>query len=84
MNSRVLFLLVGLVLGAIVGWATRPEAAEVKIGPLSIEVQGNHPASSSDTGSLTTGQWQHIGIYTVAGGVLGALAGFLAGQGRRT
>jgi hypothetical protein len=84
MNSRVLFLVVGLVLGAIAGWLTRPEATELKIGPLSVEVQGNRPASSSDTGSLTTGQLRHIGIYTIAGGVLGALAGFLAGSGRRT
>ncbi|MGB2730694.1 MAG: hypothetical protein WBC24_08050 [Methylovirgula sp.] len=83
MNSRVLFLVIGLVLGAIVGYVTRPEAAELKIGPFSVEVQGNHPASSSDTGSLTTGQLQHIGVYTVAGGALGALAGFLAG-GRRS
>jgi hypothetical protein len=82
MNSRVFFLLIGLVLGAIVGYVTRPEAAEVRIGPLSVEVQSNHTASSSDTGSLTTGQWQHIGVYTVVGGVLGALAGFLAGQRR--
>jgi hypothetical protein len=82
MNPRVLFLLVGLILGAGVGYVTRPEAAEVKIGSLSIEVQGNRPASSSDSGSLTTGQIQHIGIYAVAGGVLGLLAGLLAGRGR--
>ncbi len=83
MNSRVLFLVVGLVLGAIVGWLTRPEATEVKFGPFSVEVQGNHPAWDNDTGSLTTGQSQHIGVYTIAGGVLGALAGLLAGPGRR-
>lgn len=83
MNTRVLFLLIGLALGALVGWLTRPEAAEVKVGPISVEVQGNSPASSSDTGSLTTGQLQHIGVYTLAGGVLGALVGFLVGPGRR-
>jgi hypothetical protein len=78
MNSRVLFLIVGLVLGAIIGWLTRPEAAELKLGPVQIEVQGDHAAGARDTGSLTNGQIKHIGIYTVAGGVLGALAGLLA------
>ncbi len=32
MNSRVL-LIVGLVLGAIVGYLTRPQEAEVNFGP---------------------------------------------------
>ncbi|MGP8233704.1 MAG: hypothetical protein ACLQL2_13785 [Methylovirgula sp.] len=77
MNSRVLFLIVGLGLGALVGWLTRPEATELKVGPISIEVQGDHAAGAHNTGSLTNGQIQHIGIYTVAGGVLGALAGLL-------
>lgn len=78
MNSRVLFLIVGLVLGALVGWLTRPEATEMRLGPLQIEVQGDHAAGAHDTGSLTNGQIHHIAIYTVAGGVLGALAGLLA------
>ena len=83
MTTRVLFLLVGLVLGAAAGWLTRPEAAEVKIGALSVEVQGDRPASSSDGGSLTTGQMQHVGIYTIIGGALGLLAALLAGGRRR-
>ena len=82
MNRRVLFLLVGLVLGAALGWLTRPEAAEVKVGPLSIEVQGDRTASSRDSGELTTGQAQHVAIYAVIGAALGALAGLLA-AGRR-
>jgi hypothetical protein len=77
MNSRVLFLIVGLGLGALVGWLTRPDMTEVKVGPISIVVQGDHAAGAHDTGSLTNGQIQHIAIYTVAGGVLGALAGLL-------
>lgn len=77
MNSRVLFLIIGLGLGALVGWLTRPEATEIKLGPLHVEVQGDHAAGARDTGDLTSGQIQHIAIYTVAGGVLGALAGLL-------
>jgi hypothetical protein len=77
MNSRVLFLLIGLVLGAVVGYLTRPEEAEVSLGPLHIQVQGDHAAGARDEGGLTNGQITHIAIYTVAGGVLGALAGLL-------
>jgi hypothetical protein len=78
MNSRVLFLVVGLVLGAVVGYLTRPEEAEINFGPLHIQVQGDHAAGVHDEGGLTNGQIKHIAIYTVAGGVLGALAGLLA------
>jgi hypothetical protein len=80
MNSRVLFLLVGLVVGAIVGYLTRPESAEVRFGPVHIEVQGDHAAGAQDDGGLTNGQIQHIAIYTIAGGVLGALAGLLVAR----
>jgi hypothetical protein len=80
MNSRVLFLIVGLVLGAIVGYLTRPTAAEISFGPLHVEVQGDHAAGVRDEGGLTNGQIKHIAIYTVAGGVLGALAGLLAAR----
>jgi hypothetical protein len=80
MNSRVLFLIVGLGLGALTGWLTRPEASEIKVGPISIEVQGDHAAGAHDTGSLTNGQIQHIAVYAVAGGVLGALAGLLVAR----
>lgn len=77
MNTRVLFLIIGLGLGALVGWLTRPEAAEIKLGPMSIEVQGDHAAGAHETGPLTNSQIQHIAVYAVAGGVLGALAGLL-------
>ena len=78
MNTRVLLLIIGLVVGALVGYLTRPESAEIKFGSIHIEVQGDHAAGMHDEGGLTNGQIQHIAIYTVAGGVLGALAGLLA------
>lgn len=77
MNSRVLFLIVGLVLGAVVGYLTRPEEAQVNLGPLHVQVQGDRAAGAQDEGPLTNGQITHIAIYTLAGGVLGALAGLL-------
>jgi hypothetical protein len=82
MNSRVLLLVVGLVVGALVGWVTRPTATELNIGPLHAEVQSDHAAGANNTGPLTDGQIQHIAIYTVVGGVIGALAGMLATRPR--
>jgi hypothetical protein len=78
MNGKVIFLLGGLIIGALVGYLTRPEAAEIRLGPLSIEVQGNRPAEGG--GPLTSGQWQHIAIFTVIGGIIGLGAGFAAGR----
>jgi hypothetical protein len=82
MDIRILFLIVGLVLGGVAGYVTRPVATEINIGPLHAEVQSNQAAGARDTGDLTSGQIQHIAIYTFAGGILGALGGFLVGRRR--
>lgn len=39
MNAKVVLLLVGLVVGGLVGFLTRPQATEIKLGSLSVEVQ---------------------------------------------
>jgi hypothetical protein len=78
MDAKVILLLVGLVVGGLVGYLTRPVAAELNVGPVSIEVQGKSAARSGD--SLTTGQMQHIGIYAVIGAALGLGAGLVVGR----
>ncbi len=83
MNIRVSLLFLGLLLGGIVGWVTRPTATEINLGPLHAEVQSDHGAGAQDTGPLTDGQIEHIAIYTVVGGVIGALAGMLVTQRAR-
>lgn len=80
--SKIVLLLAGLAVGALVGYFTRPDAAEIRIGGLSIEVQSDRPAPAGGGGSLTTGQWQHIGAFALGGAVLGFAAGFLAGRRR--
>lgn len=82
MNLKVLLLLVGIVVGGLVGYLTRPEAAELRIGSLSVEVQSNQAASPRSGGSITTGQWQHIGTFAAAGAVIGLLVGFVADRRR--
>ena len=50
-SSLVAFAVVGLLVGALAGYMTRPEATEIKFGPLNIEVKGNEIAR--DNGPLT-------------------------------
>ena len=82
MNIKVILLLVGLVVGGLVGYLTRPEAAELRVGNLAVEVQTNRTASPQSGGSLTTGQWQHLGMFAAGGAIIGLLVGFVADRRR--
>jgi hypothetical protein len=79
-SNLVAFLIVGLLIGALSGYLTRPESTEIKLGPLSIEVKGNQVAH--DNGPLTSSQVQHIAIITLIGGDIGVDVGFAAGKSR--
>lgn len=80
MSNRplVVFLVVGLLVGALAGYLTRPEATEIKFGPLNIEVKGDRIAR--DNGPLTSSQVQHIALITLVGGVVGLGFGFVAAR----
>ncbi len=78
MNLKAICLVVGLLVGALAGYLTRPDAAELKLGGMSIEIQSNRSAPAGSGGSITTGQWQHIGAFALGGAVLGLVAGFVA------
>ena len=80
MRLPALLLVVGLLAGGFIGYLTRPEAAELRGGGLSSELQGDRPASPRSGGGITTGQWQHIGAFAAGGAVLGLLAGFVAAR----
>jgi hypothetical protein len=79
-SNLIVFLLIGLAVGAVSGYMTRPESAEIKLGPLSIEVKGNRVAR--DNGPLTSSQVRHIAIITLIGGVIGMGVGFAIGKNR--
>jgi hypothetical protein len=81
MNGKVVLLVVGLIAGALVGYLTRPQAAEIRIGGLSIEVQGGGTAQGS--GPMTSGQWQYVALLAAIGGAIGAGIGFVVDR-RRT
>jgi hypothetical protein len=81
MNTKVILLLVGLVIGGLVGFLTRPQSGEIKLGPIELNVQTNQTADPSDP--VTSSQWQHIAIFAAIGALVGVGAGF-AVSGRRT
>ncbi|MEH3118365.1 MAG: hypothetical protein PGN25_12460 [Methylorubrum populi] len=83
MNAKIALLLVGLVVGGLVGYLTRPQAAEIRLGPLSVEVQDKDATAGARGGELTTGQLRHVGLFALIGAVVGFGAGFVADRGRR-
>jgi len=79
-SNLLAFLLIGLVIGGLAGYMTRPEeTAEIKLGPLSVEVRNNERARG---GPLTSSQLQHIAIMTAIGGAIGLGVGFALGKRR--
>lgn len=80
LNSKVALLLLGLLIGSVVGYLTRPDTAEIKIGGTSIEFSNNQ-VSTGSSASLASGRSRHMFLYAAAGGVIGLLVGF-AGDGR--
>jgi hypothetical protein len=79
-SGMMAFLVVGLLIGGLAGYVTRPESAEIKFGPLNIEVKGNRVAH--DNGPLTSSQIQHVAIITAIGGVIGLALGLAMGKNK--
>ena len=79
-NPRVLFLVLGIVAGGLIGYLTRPETAEIRIGNLNIEVTGKGLGRPDDT--LTSSQARHIGLFALIGGLLGLGFGFAVDSGK--
>jgi uncharacterized membrane protein YeaQ/YmgE (transglycosylase-associated protein family) len=79
-NPLVVFLVVGLLIGALAGYLTRPDAAEIHFGPINIEVRGNNVAHGN--GELTSSQVQHIALVTLIGGLIGLGFGFAIKSGK--
>jgi len=80
-SNLLAFLVIGLLIGGLAGYMTRPEeTAEIKLGPLSVEVRNNERARGG--GPLTSNQVQHIAILTAIGGAIGLGVGFALGRSR--
>ena len=63
-NPLVVFAAIGLFVGAIAGYLTRPESAEIRLGPVNIEVTGNQIARGG--GPLTGSQMRYIAMVSCA------------------
>lgn len=86
-NAKVALLLLGLLAGGVAGYVTKPHPVEiVRVG----EPPGGHepipalpmPMQSSDRsdGGLMAQTGGRILIFAAGGGIIGLLAGFLAGR----
>ena len=79
-SNLVVFTVVGLLVGALAGYLTRPESAEIRLGPLNIEVTGDRAARGG--GPMTSSQMQHVALITLIGGAIGLGLAFAAGRRR--
>ena len=79
-NPLVVFLVIGLLIGALAGYLTRPETAEIRFGPISVEVRGQNVARGG--GELTSSQIEHISIIALIGGIIGLALGFAIKSGK--
>jgi hypothetical protein len=79
-NPKVVLLVLGVIVGGVIGYMTRPQSAEIRIGPLSIEVTGKGVARPDD--AITSSQAQHIGLFALIGGILGLGLGFAVESGK--
>ena len=76
----VVFLAIGLFVGAVAGYLTRPESADIRIGPVSIEVTGDKVARGS--GPMTSSQMRYVAMVTLIGGALGLALGYGVKSGK--
>ncbi len=78
-NPMVVFLAIGIFVGAIAGYLTRPESAQIRLGPVNLEITGNQVAHG---GGLTGSQLRYIAMVTAIGGVLGLALGYGVKSGK--
>lgn len=79
-NPVIVFLAIGLLVGVLAGYLTRPESAEIRLGPVNIQITGDQVARGG--GPLTGSQIRYIAMVTLIGGVIGLALGFGIQSGR--
>jgi hypothetical protein len=79
-NALIVYAIIGLLIGGLAGYLTRPESAEIRIGPVQIEVTGKGIARNG--GEMTSSQMQHVLLIALIGGLIGAGVGFAADRGK--
>jgi hypothetical protein len=79
-NAMVAYAVVGLLIGALAGYLTRPESAEIRIGPVQIEITGK--GIDRGGGDLTSSQVQHVLLIALIGGLIGVGLGYAVDRGK--
>jgi hypothetical protein len=79
-NPVIVFLAIGLFVGVLAGYLTRPESAEIRLGPVNIQITGDQVARGG--GPLTGSQVRYIAMVTLIGGALGLALGYGVKSGR--
>ena len=79
-NTRLALLILGVLVGGVIGYVTRPQAAEIRLGGASLEIEDTSRTATDASGGLTTGQLRRVFLFAVAGGAVGLLAGVVAGR----
>lgn len=74
-NAPILFALIGLLAGTLVGYATIPaERSGIRFGPIAIETQTKQPSVGDE---LTNAQTRHVLTIALIGGLIGLGCGFV-------
>ncbi len=76
-NLKIICLLLGLIAGGLIGFATKPPVAQVTIPVINLQVKTEAPQ-----GELTNRQTQHIALWAIIGAVIGFGVGFVAERRR--
>ncbi len=79
-SPLVVFLAIGIFVGAIAGYLTRPESAEIRLGPVNVEVTGNQIAHGN--APMTGSQMRYIAMVTLIGAALGLVLGYGVKSGK--
>ena len=79
-NAMVAYAVIGLLIGALAGYLTRPESAEIRIGPVQIETTGK--GMDRGGGDLTSSQVQHVLLIALIGGLIGVGLGYAVDRGK--
>jgi hypothetical protein len=79
-DPLVVFAAIGLFVGLVAGYLTRPESAQIRLGPVSVEITGDRVAR--DDGALTGSQVRHLALVTLIGGALGLALGYGVKSGK--
>ena len=81
-NTTVALVVLCMLVGGVLGYVTRPQAAELRIGGASIEFENPARTATDTSGDLTSGQLQRVILFALGGGVVGLLVGFVANRNR--